>query len=92
MSISILSKFENIRDESTSKNGTGASIDGASLDNNTDNENAAGNNDSVFTRDCLGKETREQGSKPGTELENGRQPTLLGLAGIGVKRIVFSHV
>lgn len=82
----------NIRDESASKNGIRTSINGTSLNNNTNDKDAAGNNDSVFARDRLGHEARKQSSKPGTELENGRQPTLLGLAGVGVERIVFSHV
>lgn len=67
----------NSRNEATSKNLVVSASDGSDLDDNTEDEHAGGNQDTVLAGKGLSNETGHDSTKPSTKLENGRQPTLL---------------
>ena len=64
-----------------------ARADTGSLDDDAEDEDGAGDQDTILAREDLGKEARQQRAQPGTQFQNGRQPTPLGLVGR-----VFAHI
>jgi hypothetical protein len=65
-------------DESSGEDGVVAGADRGGLDDDTNDEDGDVDKDGVFTGENLCEETRVHSSEPGTELENGDEPTLLG--------------
>lgn len=47
------------------------------LDDDADNEDCRGHQNAVLSRGGLSNETRHDGSKPGTEFQDGSEPSLL---------------
>jgi hypothetical protein len=58
-----------------------------SLNDDTEHEDGASDQNAVLARENLSDKTREKSSNPGTKLQDGRQPALLGLV-----RRVLAHV
>lgn len=57
--------------ETSTKNGRGTRRgDGRSLNDDTNDENSSVENDGIFTREDLGKETTVQSSEPSTKFED----------------------
>lgn len=63
---------------------------GSALDDDTDHEDCDANENSVFTGEDLSDETGVHCSEPGTEFENGYEPTLLG--GVPFKGLLILNV
>jgi hypothetical protein len=81
-----------LRDETAGEDGVGSNFDGSNLDNHAKDEDAGGDNNTVLSGDDFSEGGREEGSEPGTELENGREPALLGLIRIRIEGSIFAHV
>lgn len=58
-----------------------------SLNDDTEHEDGASDQNAVLARENLSDKTREKSSNPGTKLQDGCQPALLGLV-----RRVLAHV
>ncbi len=84
--------MSSIRDETTCENSIGADSDSRGLDDDAEDENAGGYNNAVLPGKDLSYGSRQERANPGSELENGREPSLLCLVGLGVEGIVVSHV
>lgn len=66
--------------------------DSCDLDYDPDDEDGHGNENAVFSGDGLGNEPRQESPQPSTELENGSEPSLLGLVCLRVDGVVLAHV
>lgn len=62
------------------------------LDYNPNDKYGYGNENAVLSGNGLGNKSRQESPQPGTELEDGSEPALLGLIRIRVDRVVFAHV
>lgn len=83
---------ETLRDESTTKDTVRPNYYCCRLNDDTDYEDKAGDNDTVFARHVLGKRSRKQRPDPSTKLEDGRQPALLRLASCWAEGIICPHI
>jgi hypothetical protein len=66
-----------LRDETTGKNLIVTTSNGCNLNNNTDDENTSRAQDTVFSGQDFGYETRKESSEPSSKFEDSSQPSLL---------------
>ena len=65
--------------------------DSSRLDDNSNDEDAGSDDDTDLSRVLFCEKSREQGSDPGTQFQDGGQPALAGLI-CGISRVIVSHV
>lgn len=80
------------RDEAPCEDAVVTGCDGGDLDDDAEHEDGDGDEYTILSRDGLGEEAGQQGPEPRPELKNGSEPALLGLAGVGIQRIVLAHI